>query len=81
MVENFPKSSPDLNHIENVWHRLRQKVEEKAPTGRETRAQFLARLRRAVSQLIKSKALVDIWANQKERAADVLELKGAKTGW
>ena len=81
VVKNFPKSSPDLNHVENVWAFLRQKLEGNAPTGRETRGQFLRRLSRTVAGINKSKALLGLWANHKERAAEVLKLKGAKTSW
>jgi len=54
VVKNFPKSSPDLNHVENVWAFLRQKLEGNAPTGRETRGQFLRRLSRTVAGINKS---------------------------
>jgi len=39
----------DLNAIETAWRELRARLDETMPTGRETRAAFLARLRRAVA--------------------------------
>ena len=81
VLEDYPKSSPDLNHIEGAWHLLRQELDARAPTTRETRAQFLSRLRATVARMNKSGAFAGIAGNQKERAADVLRLKGAKTRW
>ena len=81
VLEDFPKSSPDLNHIEGAWHLLRQELDKRAPTGRENRAQFLCRLRATVARMNKSGDFADIAHNHKERAADVLALKGAKTKW
>lgn len=49
VLMDFPKSSPDLNAIETCWDRLRQRLDEHAPTEIETRAAFLARLRGTVS--------------------------------
>jgi len=81
VLENYPKSSPDLNHIEGVWHLLRQELDAHAPSAREARGEFLARLRSTVGRMNASGAFVGLAANQKERAADVLRLKGAKGPW
>ena len=81
LLKNFPKSSPDLNHIEGVWHLLRQELDKGAPTARETRAEFLGRLRRTVARMNDAGAFAAVAENQKERATEVLELKGAKTRW
>ena len=80
-VEEFSKSSPDLNHVEGVWHRLRQELEKKAPTGIETRAAFLARLRRTVARMNQSGEFKTLATNQKQRAREVIALKGAKCKW
>ena len=48
VVDNYPKCSPDLNAIENAWHRVRQHLEAHAPEAMETRPEFLQRLRRTV---------------------------------
>ena len=83
VVDNYPKSSPDLNAIENVWHKLRQRLEEHAPEEIESRAAFLIRLRNAVNWLNNNcrEELLHLCTNQKERAEEVNELKGAKCSW
>ena len=77
----FPKSSPDLNHVEGVWHLVKQEVEAKAPAGQEKRGVFLARLRRTVARMNKAGASASVASNRKERASDVVTLKGAKSKW
>ena len=83
VVQDFPKSSPDLNAIDGAWHLLRQRLEQTEPDEIEGRAEFLARLRRNVRWLNEhqAEALQEMRCNQKKRAADVLELNGAKTEW
>ena len=83
VVEPFPKSSPDLNAIEGIWGRLRQLLTEREPTQRETRAEFLVRLRRTVSWMNDNEKenMLRLCRNLKERADDVLENLGAKTKW
>ena len=83
VVEPFPKSSPDLNAIEGIWGRLRQLLTEREPTQRETRAEFLLRLRRTVSWMNDNEKenMLRLCRNLKERADDVLENLGAKTKW
>lgn len=78
----FPKSSPDLNAIEEVWSLLRTYLEERAPTGLESRTAFLARLRGAVAHINGSKrsSLLRMCRDQKERAKELLELDGARIG-
>ena len=80
-VVPFPKSSPDLNHIEGVWHLVKQEMDKLAPAGRETRGAFLARLRRTVAKMNKAGDFDHIAFNHTERAADVIKLKGAKSKW
>ena len=83
VVQDFPKSSPDLNAIEGAGHLLRQRLEQTEHDEVEGRAEFLARLRRTVRWLNEdqAEALQEMRCNQKKRAADVLELNGAKTEW
>jgi len=80
---NFPKCSPDLNASEGWWKRLKDKLAEGAPTVMEARPAFLTRLRRIVTWLNRN-AWNDCRAlcwNQKERARDVIRLKGARRAW
>lgn len=83
VIQDFPKLSPDLNAIEGAWHLLRQRLEQTEPDEIEGRAEFLARLRRTVHWLNErqAEALREMCSNQKKRAADVLEMNGAKTKW
>ena len=83
VVENFPKSSPDLNAIEGIWGRLRQLLIEREPATRESRADFLVRLRRTVTWMNDNERanMRYLCQNLKERADDVLENEGAKTRW
>ena len=83
VVARYPKCSPDLNAIENMWHRIRQHLEGHAPVEIEARAQFLQRLRRAVTSLNENcqDEIMALCANQKEHALEVQELSGAKCQW
>ena len=83
LMEDFPKSSPDLNAIEGWWRILRERLEATAPEAIEGRADFVSRLRRTVAWLNDNKwedGLV-LCTNQKVRAREVQKLKGAKTKW
>ena len=83
VLENCPKSSPDLNAIEAWWHRLRQRLESTAPTGMESRGAFLLRLRQPVhwtNEHWHGDALT-LATNQKERATSVKEVEGARCEW
>ena len=82
-VDDYPKCSPDLNAIEGWWRRLKLRLEEHEPTERESRDAFLKRLRRAV-HFLNSRCRAQgrrLCRNQKERAKDVIKLKGARTRW
>ena len=83
VIQDFPKLPPDMNAIEGTWHLLRQRLEQTEPDEIEGRAEFLARLRRTVHWLNErqAEALQEMCSNQKKRAADVLEMNGAKTKW
>ena len=80
VVDNYPKCSPDLNAIENAWHRVRQHLEAHAPEAMETRPEFLLRLRRTVNDLNSScqEELLALCTNQHKRAQEVKKMKGAK---
>ena len=83
VLENFPKSPPDLNAIEAWWHRLRERLESTAPTAMESRPAFLLRLRRTVHWLNDNwhDDALALATNQKERAASVKDLGGARCEW
>ena len=83
LVDNFPKHSPDLNAIEGWWARLRSKLEETAPVEVETRSEFLTRLKRTVNGMNATcrEDALHLARNQVVRAAEVLELLGARTQW
>ena len=80
---NFPRSSPDLNLIETVWHRLKQALDDSAPESIEERPNFLVRLHGCVRRLNGSmQSEVGALANQlPQRAAAILAAKppGAHT--
>ena len=82
-VPTYPKCSPDLNAIEGWWRKLKLYLEEREPTQRETRAEFLRRLRRAVDHL-NSKCRAHgrrLCRNQKVRARECKRLSGARASW
>ena len=62
---------------------MRDRLEQAAPEEVETREAFIARLRRTVSWLNvhRWEQGLRLCTNKKERAADVILLKGAKTKW
>ena len=82
-LKKFPKCSPDLNAIEQVWHLLRQMLDASAPEIIESRSEFLIRFRKAVRALnTKCRAqLLAMCSDQQDRAREVLRLHGARTAW
>jgi hypothetical protein len=83
VFEGHPPASPDLNAIENAWALLRDRLYTTEPSEVESRTEFCQRLRLAVAWLNRNHqdTLRDLCRNQKERARDVLLLKGARTQW
>ena len=83
MVPDYLVSSQDLNAIENVWGLIRKRLDETMPTELEDRGAFVARLKATVRWLNwnRQKQLQFLASNQKKRAADVITLKGNRTGW
>ena len=83
VVERHPKCSPDLNAIEGWWRRLKDRLLEQAPVEIETRAEFVTRLRRTVTWLNQNARAEGrkLCTNQKERARQVLLLRGARCKW
>ena len=82
LLENYPKSSQDLNAIETAWREVRNRLAETEPDSRETRDQFIIRLRNAVAWVNANRGeyLLHQCRNQKDRARDVKKLGGARTG-
>ena len=85
MISNFPKTSPDLNAIENAWKLVRERLQETEPVEIESRAAFVARLRGSVTWINdnKSDELLNLCTNHKERARDVLSAnpRGGTRKW
>ena len=83
LLENFPRSSQDLNAIETAWREVRGRLDATQPRGLESRAAFLQRLRRAVAWVNVHRAtyLRALCESQKERARAVLTAKGGMTVW
>ena len=81
--QDHPKYSQDLNAIENAWAFLRSRLADTQPKQLESRAAFCRRLRSANLWVNKNRktALRYLCRNQKERARDVLALKGGRTKW
>ena len=82
-VKQHPKASPYFNAIEG-WRRvLQQRLFLTAPSGLESRAAFLKRLRRTVNWLNTNARAhgKKLCTNHKERARAVKKLNGAKCKW
>jgi hypothetical protein len=81
LLKQYPKYSPDLNHIERWWHRLRQRLETHAPEDFESREDFIDRLRRTVTWMNKHlrKEALQQCTNLEERAREVLKMGGKRT--
>ena len=81
LLENFPKSSQDLNPIETAWREVRARLACTEPSSREQRNAFIRRLRQAVVWVNKNRAayLQELCTSQKKRARDVQVAKGTRT--
>ena len=80
LLENYPKSSQDLNAIEVAWRELKARLYETAPTKLEKRTNFLRRVHNAVAWVNKNRADLRLMLcqGQKGRARQVLAAKGAR---
>ena len=85
LVDPYPKRSQDFNAIENAWKELKQRLDHTMPTHLEGREEFIVRLKSATRWLNehRSKQLLKLSTNQKERANDCLNQKppGGRTKW
>ena len=85
LLEAFPKCSQDLNAIETAWREVRNRLYDTMPVDRESRKDFVQRLRRAVAWVNVNRAeyLQYLCNSQKERAQDILDATppGARTKW
>ena len=83
LLTSYPKCSQDLNPIESAWRELKNRLAATEPAERETRAEFLVRLRNAAAWVNKNRTdyLKKICMDQKVRAKAVLAAKppGART--
>lgn len=85
LVPNYPKSCQDLNTCENAWKYVQDRLFETMPAGRESRDEFIPRLRNAVDWVNRNQhdALLELCHNQKKRARELLDgdPPGARTRW
>ena len=81
LLEEYPKCSQDLNPIETAWRELRARVAETEPEERETRSEFVVRLRNAVAWVNANRYeyLLHQCHNQKDRARAVIQQQGGRT--
>jgi len=85
LVDDYPPVSQDFNAIENVWAILKERLDQTVPVEVEDRESFIRRLKSAVlwANWHRSEQLRYLCYNQKERAADCLNMKppGGRTKW
>jgi hypothetical protein len=81
LLENYPKCSQDLNAIETAWREVRARLAATEPVSRDTRSNFVTRLRQAVAWVNTNRAgyLRKLCSDQKQRARDVQLMLGART--
>ena len=85
LLDPYPVSAQDFNAMENVWDILRERLNLNQPRHKETREEFIKRLRAAVRWANEHRA-DQLWylsTNQKERADECLNTKppGGRTSW
>ena len=82
VLRSYPKCSQDLNPIETAWREM-ARLAETEPTQMETRAQFVRRVRKAVKWVNKHRAhlLDELCHDQRDRAKEVVQRKGSRTGF
>ena len=82
LLTSFPKCSQDLNAIETAWREVRARLSDTEPQEIEDRTAFMRRLRNAVSWVNSNRSglLQQLCQDQKDRARDVLENSGGRTG-
>lgn len=73
----WPPHSPDLNIIENVWSWVDREVRAK---GCKTFAEFKAAVREVVKSVPKS-MLTNLYKSIPKRLAEVIRVKGGRTGY
>jgi hypothetical protein len=74
----FPKSSPDLNPIENLWIYIRKFMNATQPPRLEKRYQVVKRLARAVRHVntVHCGTVENVCDSMRERCRDVIKNKG-----
>ena len=80
VVERFPAYSPDLNPIENCWRLLKGLLDKRIPPERDTRRAQVRAIHDAVKKINRNHRdlLMHLKDSMKDRARDVLALKGAR---
>ena len=79
-LPQHPKLAPDVNAIESIRDLLQKRLLLTAPLEKESRQDFIRRLRRTVTRMSTNARahMRRLWRNQKKRAAHVLKSKGAR---
>ena len=83
-VLKVPPSSPDLNPIENVWSMMKRHVfkTETFPSRIEQRNFWVRKIHDSARGVQRKQNLCDtVRLSWKQRAADVIAMKGARTKW
>ena len=83
LFTKFPKCSQDLNAIETCWREVRSRLAETEPRERETRAEFIVRIRAAVAWVNRNRRnlFLQLCSDQKDRARELLDRDGSRTSF